>query len=110
MPRRKPNPPQGGKRGRPSNQAPAQRDSALPSFRFATSETGPDGDEEYTVVSVPGVKATKVYRCPGCDHEIRVGEPHLVAWPAFDASAGERRHWHRGCWQARGRRGPARRR
>ncbi|EFV13116.2 hypothetical protein HMPREF9336_02035 [Segniliparus rugosus ATCC BAA-974] len=62
------------------------------------------------MVSVPGAKATKVYRCPGCDHEIRVGEPHLVAWSAFDAAAGERRHWHRACWQARERRSPTRRR
>ncbi|ADG97060.1 conserved hypothetical protein [Segniliparus rotundus DSM 44985] len=103
MPRRKPN--AEPRKGR----APAPRPGP-PSFRFATSEAGPDGEEEYVVVAVPGAKAVKAYRCPGCDHEIGVGEPHVVAWPAFDASAGERRHWHRSCWQARGRRAPSRRR
>ncbi|MGL6236690.1 MAG: ATP/GTP-binding protein [Segniliparus sp.] len=106
MPRRKPNAAPGGKKGRSAD---PRSDAPLPSFRTFATEAGPDGDEEYTVVSVPGMKATKPYRCPGCDHEIRVGEPHVVAWPAFDASAGERRHWHRSCWQARGRRGPVRR-
>ncbi|MCP2334046.1 hypothetical protein G443_004316 [Actinoalloteichus cyanogriseus DSM 43889] len=70
--------------------------------------SGPDGD--WMVRTVPGSQAVKTYRCPGCDHEIRAGIPHVVAWPADEyGSAEERRHWHNGCWQARGRRGPTRR-
>ena len=38
----------------------------------------------------------KVYRCPGCDHEIRAGEGHEVVVPRNDPGA--RRHWHSGCW------------
>ncbi|HYN95346.1 MAG TPA: hypothetical protein VES42_15980 [Pilimelia sp.] len=66
----------------------------------------PDGD--WLVRSVPGGAAGKVYRCPGCQQEIPPGVPHVVAWPADGrGDAGDRRHWHRGCWRARDRRGPA---
>jgi len=50
---------------------------------------------------IPGGAATKAYRCPGCDHEIQPGTPHVVVWPE-DGAAGEvaeRRHWHTGCWR-----------
>ena len=40
-------------------------------------------------------QATKTYRCPGCDHDIRPGEGHKVVVPR-DGSA--HRHWHTGCW------------
>jgi hypothetical protein len=76
---------------------------------WAHSESGPDGD--WLVRSVPGSQASKIYRCPGCDHEIHVGVAHVVAWPADElGSVADRRHWHRACWQARARRGPTRRR
>ncbi|WP_075739595.1 hypothetical protein [Actinoalloteichus fjordicus] len=69
----------------------------------------PDGD--WLVRTVPGAQAAKIYRCPGCDHEIRAGISHVVAWPAEDHGGVEdRRHWHTGCWNARGRRGPTARR
>jgi hypothetical protein len=49
----------------------------------------------------------KVYRCPGCDQEIPPGVPHVVAWPADErGDLSDRRHWHSGCWRARGRRMP----
>jgi len=60
------------------------------------------------VRTVPGERNAKGYRCPGCDHEIRPGLPHLVAWPAGEEA--DRRHWHTPCWDARGRRTPTRRR
>jgi hypothetical protein len=41
-------------------------------------------------------QAVKVYRCPGCDHEIRPRTLHVVVWPEGDPGA--RRHWHRACW------------
>ena len=44
-------------------------------------EAGPDG-YDYEVRPVPGARATKTYRCPGCDHEIRSGTAHVVVWPA----------------------------
>jgi hypothetical protein len=64
--------------------------------------------ETYSVRSISGQGATKVYRCPGCDQEIGVGVPHVVAWPEHDIGAGERRHWHTRCWAARETRRPSR--
>jgi hypothetical protein len=43
-------------------------------------------------------QATKPYRCPGCDHEIRPREGHEVVVP-IDAPD-LRRHWHTPCWNA----------
>jgi hypothetical protein len=73
--------------------------------------------EEFTVRAVTG--SDKTYRCPGCDQEIRAGQPHIVAWPTGRDSAGpastgdnpsgraeDRRHWHHPCWTARERRAP----
>ena len=66
-------------------------------------------DGDWHVRRVSGASATKTYRCPGCDHEVRPGTPHVVAWPAGTASGEEhRRHWHTPCWEARSRRGPGR--
>ena len=78
-----------------------------PAYASRTVEVHPDGD--WIVQRISGAGATKSYRCPGCDQEIRPGVPHVVAWSA-DRSAGEedRRHWHTPCWNARGRRAPAR--
>ncbi|WP_109635279.1 MULTISPECIES: hypothetical protein [Lentzea] len=76
---------------------------------WARAESGPDGD--WLVRAISGAQAQKTYRCPGCDHEIRPGTPHVVAWPAEETgSVEERRHWHQGCWDSRGRRGPTTRR
>ena len=63
------------------------------------------GGDEWTVRAVPGGAATKTSRCPGCDHEISAGVAHVVTWPNHGGLA-DRRHWHRGCWRGRGRRGP----
>jgi hypothetical protein len=62
----------------------------------------PDGD--WIVRQVPGGAATKEYRCPGCDQELRPGTAHLVVWPADATGAEGRRHWHNACWQRRPRR------
>jgi hypothetical protein len=66
---------------------------------------GPDGPVR--VRRIPGASAEKIYRCPGCDLEIQPGTPHVVAW-ADDGDGDDRRHWHTGCWNARGRRQPGR--
>ncbi|MGI8879966.1 MAG: hypothetical protein ACR2KJ_05505 [Jatrophihabitans sp.] len=51
----------------------------------------------------------RTYRCPGCDQEI-VRIPHVVAWPADELDAANRRHWHAPCWAARDTRRPVLRR
>ena len=61
---------------------------------------------DYAVRSVTGQAAVKEYRCPGCDQLIRTGQPHVVAWPAHEIDADDRRHWHTACWAARENRGP----
>ena len=71
----------------------------------------PDDTEDPDDVEVRYVQpanATKTYRCPGCDHDVRVGEFHVVVVPK--RAPDDRRHWHRGCWdrQSRGGRGPVR--
>jgi hypothetical protein len=55
---------------------------------------------EWVVRPVAGQHATKEYRCPGCDHEIRPGTPHVVAWR--DEDVDDRRHWHTPCWRKLG--------
>ena len=72
-------------------------------------EEAADGD--WVVRPLTGASTGKSYRCPGCDQEIRIGTPHVVAWPvlastfARDATGlDERRHWHTPCWTARERR------
>jgi hypothetical protein len=59
-------------------------------------------EDGHVVRNVTG-GAGKTYRCPGCDQEIRVGTPHVVAWP--EGRADDRRHWHTACWSARDNRG-----
>ncbi len=61
---------------------------------FRRSESHSDG--EWIVQQLTGSSATKPYRCPGCDHEIAIGVPHIVAWR--DADVDGRRHWHKACW------------
>jgi len=67
----------------------------------------PGEDEGFEVRAVQPYQARKVYRCPGCDHEIAVGLFHVVVVPT--AVPDDRRHWHRPCWQQRHRRPPDRR-
>jgi hypothetical protein len=75
-------------------------------LRGAQSEVS-SADGAWLVRHITAAGALKVYRCPGCDHEIASGVPHVVAWPADDrGDLGDRRHWHTGCWHARGRRAP----
>lgn len=55
---------------------------------------GPPG---WTVRAIQPARATKEYRCPGCNQEIRKGIGHIVAWREGDDEG--RRHWHKGCWE-----------
>lgn len=80
-----------------------------PSLTSRRVEVGPDG-YDYEVRAVSASRATKVYRCPGCDHEIRSGTAHVVVWPVgVSAGVEDRRHWHTPCWANRTNRGPTRR-
>ncbi len=68
-------------------------------YRSGVHEWTDSDGEDPDVLDVRRVQpyeADKVYRCPGCDHEIRVGEGHQVVVPRADPRA--RRHWHTGCW------------
>ncbi|MBJ7462319.1 MAG: hypothetical protein JHD38_01720 [Mycolicibacterium sp.] len=71
-------------------------------------ESGPDG-YDYEVKTVSAARATKAYRCPGCDHEIATGVAHVVALPVEYGDIADRRHWHTACWNNRATRGPTRR-
>ncbi|MEE9242625.1 MAG: hypothetical protein V3U55_01000 [Mycobacterium sp.] len=90
----------------------ANRPNSLPTSQRI--EMGADGSD-YEVRPVPAARATKVYRCPGCDQEIRPATSHVVAWPADSGDAlgpgmvEDRRHWHTPCWKQRANRGPTRR-
>ncbi|WP_295702416.1 hypothetical protein [Lapillicoccus sp.] len=56
----------------------------------------------WTVRRVTGEGSTRPYLCPGCQQNIPVGLPNVVAWPADGVGGvGDRRHWHTGCWQRR---------
>lgn len=50
----------------------------------------------------PSSRSDRVFRCPGCDHEVDGATGHLVVWPDDlpDGVAG-RRHWHTFCWRSR---------
>jgi hypothetical protein len=74
------------------------------SARLGPPQTQAWPDGEWVIRQVPGAAATKTYRCPGCDQEIRPGVAHVVVWPAESPGPAERRHWHNSCWQRRPRR------
>nr|WP_235827073.1 hypothetical protein [Actinomyces culturomici] len=68
---------------------------------LARTEPGPDGSP-YQVRRLR--TAAKEYTCPGCLRPVRVGTPHVVAWPeesAYGLPQGleARRHWHSECWR-----------
>lgn len=80
-----------------------------PGYASRTVESHPDGD--WVVQRISGQRAVKEYRCPGCDHVVAPGTPHVVAYRDDDPAGSEhRRHWHSPCWAARDRRGPRTRR
>lgn len=59
--------------------------------------------EEWVTQKITGATSVKIYRCPGCNQEIKPATPHLVAWPLDDENhetrVQERRHWHTPCWE-----------
>ncbi len=61
---------------------------------------------EWWLVRTIGVaRAQKIYRCPGCDHEIQPGTSHVLVWPErgsqHTGDIEQRRHWHSTCWRKR---------
>ena len=89
---------------------PRRPPTSAPAFTSRRVEVGADG-HDYDVRVVTAARATKTYRCPGCDHEIRPATAHVVVWPADlgEAAVDDRRHWHTPCWGNRATRGPTRR-
>lgn len=67
----------------------------------------PFDDDEVEVRRVQPYEAHKRYVCPGCNRDIQPRTGHVVAVPTLAPDL--RRHWHRGCWDARHRRRPGRR-
>ncbi|MCX7619249.1 MAG: hypothetical protein N2037_00205 [Acidimicrobiales bacterium] len=65
-------------------------------------------DDEVEVRRVQPYEARKLYLCPGCNRDIPPGTGHIVAVPK--SAPDLRRHWHKGCWEKRHHRPPARRR
>lgn len=61
-------------------------------------------DTDVEVRRVQPYQATKVYLCPGCNHDITVGTGHVVVVPRTEPDL--RRHWHHACWNMRYRRRP----
>ena len=84
-----------------------QRRDAPPPLATAGLGSVEDYDGvDYAVRPVSAARATKTYRCPGCDQEIPPAVPHVLVWPADRDAEIHRRHWHRSCWEARHRRRP----
>ncbi|MEX2291754.1 MAG: ATP/GTP-binding protein [Mycobacteriales bacterium] len=87
----------------------AMRAAALDALKHDDDEgtprppVGEQVEDGHVVRRVAGTSSPRVYRCPGCDQELRPGSPHVVAWP--QGRPDDRRHWHTACWDARGRRG-----
>lgn len=73
-----------------------------------TPYDGAASPDDVEVRHVQPYQATKTYRCPGCDHEIRPGEGHEVVVPVHEPDL--RRHWHTPCWARRRRAGVRRQR
>lgn len=101
-----------GRRNRPRRGAGSSSGAPAAAGWTGTGFAGTEEDEDgrWAVRTVTGGRAAKTYRCPGCDHEIRPGTPHVVTWSLDDPVGGEdRRHWHTGCWRGRHTRGLTRR-
>ncbi|GAB2601065.1 ATP/GTP-binding protein [Streptomyces capparidis] len=90
------------RRNRPRRAEPPQPQRTGPGPGFGLERTESWRGEDWVVRPVAGA-AGKRYRCPGCEQEIPPGVGHVVAWPSF-GGVDDRRHWHRGCWNARDRR------
>ena len=93
-------------RRRPTPRRPRALPPALGSRRI---EEGPDG-YAYEVRPVAAARATKTYRCPGCDQEVKPAVAHVVVLPteAGESAVDDRRHWHTACWENRRNRNPTR--
>ncbi|MGE0880339.1 MAG: hypothetical protein AB7L13_24230 [Acidimicrobiia bacterium] len=63
-------------------------------------------DADLDIRRVQPYEAIKRYLCPGCLQDIEPGLGHYVVVPK--AAPDMRRHWHKACWEHRGRRRPGR--
>ena len=89
-------------RERAARPAAARPDDGDEPLRAGSAQEQTWRGRAYLVRPLTGQRAVKAYRCPGCDHEVAVGVPHQVVWPADGAGGpGDRRHWHSPCWTRR---------
>src|SRR5258708_30476937 len=98
----------GGAADVPGGGTPPRRQRSSPPLPAARrTETGPDG-YEYEVRPIAASRATKTYRCPGCDHEIVIGTAHLAVWAADTGGSAtdDPPHWHTPSWTHRPTPGP----
>ncbi|MHB8511004.1 MAG: hypothetical protein ACYDCC_02390 [Actinomycetota bacterium] len=75
-----------------------KRAEALEQEREMSPDVTLSAPAGWIVRTVQPARATKQYRCPGCNQEIHRGTGHVVAWKINDEES--RRHWHRGCWDS----------
>lgn len=85
--------------GRSGAPAPAPRGPAVVEVAWA--------GQVWAVRQVGPAATGRVYRCPGCQHEVGADVAHTVVWPVDGMQqVDNRRHWHTVCWSARERRRP----
>ena len=75
------------------------RSTKRPKRKGRRTRPDPSDTDDAEVRYVQPYQATKTYRCPGCGRDIPPGTGHMVAVPPEAPDL--RRHWHRGCWNAR---------
>jgi hypothetical protein len=81
----------------PRRAHPERRRKPADDQRAIPSDLAVDAPPGWHVRAIQPVNAVKVYRCPGCNQEIRLGTAHVVAWRHGDEDG--RRHWHTPCWR-----------
>lgn len=91
-----------GRKHRPSKHLRPVR----PLSRSTHAYSDDKADGSHVVRQMPADRALKTYTCPGCQHPIAPGTPHIVAWPHdpsifAESPVAERRHWHTACWRSR---------
>lgn len=65
----------------------------LPSVRWSLRGLNEEGDETWLIRGI----ARKLYRCPGCQGDIPVGEEHTVVQYVRRLGGADHHHWHRPC-------------
>lgn len=65
----------------------------LPDSRQSLLGVTAEGDEAWLIRAI----SQKLYRCPGCHGEIRIGDEHVVVQYVLRLGGTDHHHWHRRC-------------